>query len=188
MSTRSTISILKNDGTIEQIYAHWDGYISNNGALLLMHYQDPQKVKELIALGNVSSLNKELYPKKDKKHGLNKDAREPGVTSFYGRDGEEEDQQSVHFPNRADFLSNAEFQDYNYVFKEKEKKWFLIDSKNKFKALAPFVEKASEQFDEKMYKDYLYYKEQLRINKEYKELQANISSSDECQNKRSPKV
>lgn len=188
MSTRSTISILKNDGTVEQVYAHWDGYISNNGALLLMYYQDPQKVKELIALGNISSLNKEIYPKKDVRHGLDRENREPGVTTFYGRDGDEEEQHPSYFANRVDFLSHAELQDYNYVFKEKTKKWYLIDSKNKFKALAPLVEKASSQFDEKMYKDYLYYKEQLKIDKEYKELQTKISSAEGKKNRSSPKI
>jgi hypothetical protein len=56
MGTRSTIALEFADGTVEQVYCHWDGYLENNGQILQKHYMDPFKVKELVALGGFSSL------------------------------------------------------------------------------------------------------------------------------------
>jgi hypothetical protein len=56
MGTRSTIALEFADGTVEQVYCHWDGYLSNNGQILARHYMNPFKVKQLLALGGFSSL------------------------------------------------------------------------------------------------------------------------------------
>ena len=64
MSTRSRIGI--NDGEkIRHIYCHWDGYPSNNGKMLLEHYQDVDKINQLIDLGDISSLRKNIGSKHD---------------------------------------------------------------------------------------------------------------------------
>ena len=57
MGTRSTIALEYADGTVGQIYCHWDGYLSNNGKILYTHYQDPFKVRELMDGGDMSSLD-----------------------------------------------------------------------------------------------------------------------------------
>jgi hypothetical protein len=62
MATRSRIGIVNEDGTVSSIYCHWDGYPSNNGRILVEHYTDREKVKELIELGSISSLNREVAP------------------------------------------------------------------------------------------------------------------------------
>ena len=54
MSTRLHIGIRNEDGSPDVIYCHWNDYPSYNGALLLHHYQDPEKIRELIALGDIS--------------------------------------------------------------------------------------------------------------------------------------
>jgi hypothetical protein len=56
MGTRSTIALEFADGTVQQVYCHWDGYLEHNGKILSSHYIDPFKVKELVALGGFSSL------------------------------------------------------------------------------------------------------------------------------------
>jgi hypothetical protein len=56
MGTRSTIALEFADGTVEQVYCHWDGYLEGNGAMLVQHYMDPFKVKQLLAVGGFSSL------------------------------------------------------------------------------------------------------------------------------------
>lgn len=56
MGTRSTIAIEFADGTVSQVYCHWDGYLENNGAILQAHYKNPFKVRELVDLGGFSSL------------------------------------------------------------------------------------------------------------------------------------
>jgi hypothetical protein len=57
MGTRSTIALEFADGTVEQVYCHWDGYLSNNGKILAQHYLDPFKLKQLLGLGAFSSLD-----------------------------------------------------------------------------------------------------------------------------------
>lgn len=56
MGTRSTIALEFADGTVHQVYCHWDGYLAHNGKILSDLYMDPFKVKELVALGDFSSL------------------------------------------------------------------------------------------------------------------------------------
>lgn len=62
MSTRGRIGIAREDGKVESIYCHHDSYISGVGATLLEHYTDPEKVKALIALGDISSLHENIEP------------------------------------------------------------------------------------------------------------------------------
>ena len=56
MGTRSTIALEFADGTVQSDYCHWDGYLENNGQILLKHYSDPFKLRDLIDLGGFSSL------------------------------------------------------------------------------------------------------------------------------------
>jgi hypothetical protein len=58
MSTRSNIGILNEDGTVDYIYCHWDGYVENNGKILNENYTTEKQVRELINQGDMSSLAK----------------------------------------------------------------------------------------------------------------------------------
>ena len=60
MATRSTIALEFADGSVSQVYCHWDGYLDNNGAILAQSYMDPFKVKELVERGALSSLDSSL--------------------------------------------------------------------------------------------------------------------------------
>ena len=59
MATRNRIAIENQDGTIQSIYCHWDGHIETNGKILFENY-DREKTEQLIALGNISSLDKTI--------------------------------------------------------------------------------------------------------------------------------
>jgi hypothetical protein len=59
MSTRSAIIMKDGDG-YKGVYCHSDGYLSWNGKILLENYQDENKVRELIGLGDLSILRPEL--------------------------------------------------------------------------------------------------------------------------------
>jgi len=61
MATRSTIAIQYEDGTIESVYCHNDGYLSGVGETLLENYTTPEKVEEILALGDHSSLGKRNF-------------------------------------------------------------------------------------------------------------------------------
>ena len=65
MATRSYIGIRNTDDSVEYIYCHYDGYPSHNGKLLVEHYNELDKVKALIALGDLSRLGKEIGSKQN---------------------------------------------------------------------------------------------------------------------------
>jgi hypothetical protein len=93
MATRAVIGKLERDGSgIKAIYLHSDGYLEHAGIILDEHYRDENKVDELIAHGDVSSLNENIGVKLDfndlKSFYENKQCR------FYGRDRGE---QHTHF-------------------------------------------------------------------------------------------
>ena len=57
MDTRGRIGYVDpKTGLIHSVYIHWDNYLSHTGRILRDHYKDMKKVKRLIALGNLSSL------------------------------------------------------------------------------------------------------------------------------------
>jgi hypothetical protein len=55
MATRSRIAIENQDGTVDSIYCHFDGYISGVGKTLFNHY-DQEKLERLLELGDISVL------------------------------------------------------------------------------------------------------------------------------------
>jgi hypothetical protein len=55
MSTRSRIAIENQDGTVDSIYCHFDGYVSSVGKTLFNHY-DQGKLEKLLELGDISVL------------------------------------------------------------------------------------------------------------------------------------
>ncbi len=60
MSTRSAIGMRRADGKIEAIYCHFDGYPDGVGRILARSYRDPQCVKALLALRELSSLGDDI--------------------------------------------------------------------------------------------------------------------------------
>ena len=137
MSTRSTIAMLKKDGSVEAIYCHSDGYLSYNGEMLFTEYTSADKVKELVSFGDMSSLNTEVSPPEGQSHSF--DSRYPGVCVFYGRDRGEDGVKTSCFDSLESYLKSDFFQEYDYVFNEKKNSWYLINQ-NKLK-LEPLATK-----------------------------------------------
>lgn len=65
MGTRSTIALEFADGSVSQVYCHWDGYLENNGAILSQNYMDPFVVRDLLDLGDFSSLRETVEETKE---------------------------------------------------------------------------------------------------------------------------
>jgi hypothetical protein len=65
MATRSHIGLRNTDDTVSYIYCHNDGYPSYNGKILAEHYTTVDKVNELLALGDLSSLGENIGNKHD---------------------------------------------------------------------------------------------------------------------------
>ncbi len=112
MSTRSAIAIQETkDGPVKYTYCHYDGYIEHNGKILNEHYRDPARVKELITLGDMSSLSETL----DK-------------SVFYHRDREEA--LWIHAPIILEHFAAEDVFDYRYLLKEDDDgswNWYLVD-------------------------------------------------------------
>ena len=60
MATRSRIAIENQDGTVTSIYCHWDGNTEHNGKILDEAYNTANKLNALIALGDISSLERSI--------------------------------------------------------------------------------------------------------------------------------
>jgi hypothetical protein len=109
MATRSTIAIQNDDGTVTGIYCHWDGYLSYNGRILKENYNTEAKVRELIALGQLSALGETIGEKVDFNNAPD------GQCIAYGRDRGEIDSDAETF-NTWTALLNLSGQEYNYLF------------------------------------------------------------------------
>jgi hypothetical protein len=82
MATRSRIGLKLDDGTIKQVYCHWDGYVEGVGLKLVENYNTIDKAEELINLGDISSLGCNIST--DEPHTFDNPVN--GVTVFYMRD------------------------------------------------------------------------------------------------------
>lgn len=135
MATRSTIALEFADGTVGQVYCHWDGYLANNGRLLLEHWSNPFKLRDLISLGALSSLSKEIGEKHpfDNPHKwgtaeYNAHQKQfEHMCMFYGRDRGETDAGPNYFAGFEDYKDNAQFEEYNYILRKIEERpiWFV---------------------------------------------------------------
>jgi hypothetical protein len=151
MGTRSTIALEYADGTVQQVYCHWDGYLSHNGKILAEHYSDPFKLRDLIDLGGISSLGKSIgkkhpfspaYNETDpvKKAAVETEyeaAQEAGYTTFYTRD-RGEDLRVNKFKDFADYVENHQYEEFEYILRQVDGKatWFVDCGDGVFTELA----------------------------------------------------
>ena len=110
MGTRSTIAIEFADGSVSQVYCHWDGYLSNNGAILAQSYMDPFKVRELVDLGGFSSLRETV---------------EETAAGAYTQRGEDKD--VARYQNADEYFDCCSGEEYDYILRNVEGKavWFV---------------------------------------------------------------
>lgn len=123
MTTRSTIAIQNLDGSVHQIYCHWDGYVSNNGRILKEFYNTPDLVKQLVSIGDLSILDEKIEPEGDD-HTFN--SPEKGVCVYYGRDRGETDAKVKKWDDFDYYRLRYQREEYNYLFVEEELKWYLV--------------------------------------------------------------
>jgi hypothetical protein len=131
MATRSTIALELADGSIKQVYCHWDGYISNNGVILFNHYSDPKKLETLLDMSDISSLGKDIgvkHPFSFVEAGVSVDSFHKlydDMTTFYGRDREEKNIRPVRvFENFKDYLAKNDSEEYNYILRS-DGEWYV---------------------------------------------------------------
>ena len=111
MSTRSTIAIENQDGSIEKIYCHFDGYIRHMGVMLNTYFNAPDNVRLLIANGDLSGIDKGGKPRHYK--DINGHENEEPMFSPYA--------------NHAEYVASIDhvFHEFNYLFRFNGK-WEVI--------------------------------------------------------------
>ena len=140
MATRSTIALEFADGTVGQVYCHWDGYLEHNGRILLEHYSDPFKLRELIDIGDVSVLHANI----GEKHDFN-DRYEDGCT-FYGRDRGETGIDARYFNDFEHYEKNHQYEEYEYILRQVDGKavWFVCYNDDGFIKLEEALKETAE--------------------------------------------
>lgn len=137
MSTNSIIAKRNKNESIEAVYCHWDGYIENNGKILLNHYTDQKKIDQLIALGSISSLGALI----GKKHDFMN--REDDVCTAYHRDRGEE-LEIMRFKKKPDETATQQLlkltKDFSYVYlwNEVPNTWVVFIKGSKLKIKVAF--------------------------------------------------
>ena len=126
MSTNSTISILRQDGSIDSIYCHWSGNSEHVGKKLQAYYNSEDIVNELIELGSLSSLRERIKPNENETHSFEKPLCD--VTVAYHRDrGEELVVNKLNGINELNKLKNR--LEWNYLFIDGI--WYVAKEKTK---------------------------------------------------------
>lgn len=151
MSTHAILNVrdITDPDLFWQVYVHFDGYPDGVGHMLLHHYQDLDKVQQLVKLGDLSYLGKtpdaspwtikyglpfntndafKALPKEEQKR-LHRADMDQNYTFAYGRDRQEENTQATkisrlvleHKLNQFadDVIYKVDF-DYWYVFEPDE--------------------------------------------------------------------
>jgi hypothetical protein len=108
------------DGTVTAVYCHNDGYLEHNGRILHNHYSDPEKVKDLISLGGLSSLGEQVAPPAGESHRFNSQIQ--GVTVAYRRDRGDAFRHRKH--KSVSHFFNGDIEAYGYLFTQ-EGEWLV---------------------------------------------------------------
>lgn len=118
MSTHAAIIIKEPNGQSKGIYCHFDGYPEHFKPILLKHYKSPEKVKELISLGDLSSLDKNIGEKQKF------DSPTEDSCVAYHRDRDEDLVIAGPFSSWKTVAQNIDHSGHIYVYKVAEETWF----------------------------------------------------------------
>ena len=155
MATRSTIALEFADGTIGQVYCHWDGYLAHNGKMLMEYYSNPFVLRDLIDLGSLSSLRPQIGTKhpfsmfeanmtQDEYANLYRD-----MCTFYGRDRGEGQSDATYFTDYEHFLVDGQAEEYDYLLRNVDgvATWFVSDHNGDFMLLTEALAKEAEEVE-----------------------------------------
>ena len=120
MATTSSIAVQRENGTVAQIYCHWDGYPEHNGKLLEEHYNTLEKAEALIKLGALSFLDKSI----ECPAGHTFRSPVEGYSIAYGRDRGETGVSARVFASITEYKRRGRRENYNYLFRDG--KWEIV--------------------------------------------------------------
>jgi hypothetical protein len=128
MATNSRIGKLLPDGTIKQIYCHWDGYVEGGvGETLVEYYNSDESIDALLELGDLSALAQNLNPTGE--HSFDKP--EAFVCVAYGRDrGEDLSETSAQIVTLDEWMKPfySTMADFYYLYNQNN--WLVLDFSN----------------------------------------------------------
>ena len=123
MSTNSTISYVHPDGKVSTRYCHADGMLEYNGAMLVEHYSDEEKIKKLMALGYLSFLGEEpIDEPKLWDLDFSRKYTGPACRTYRGRGDEDED--GYEYNSIDEYFEKMPEQEFNYIYFLGEWFWF----------------------------------------------------------------
>jgi hypothetical protein len=150
MGTRSTIALEFADKTVQQVYCHWDGYLDHNGKILFENYSNPFILRDLIDMGDISSLG----PKVGTKHPFSPHgdgdkaaydaAQEAGYTTFYGRDRGEDGVSAKKFKDFEDYKANHQYEEYEYILRT-DGLWYVSQYGRPYELLSAALQRQLEE-------------------------------------------
>ena len=108
MSTRSNIALESLDGTVRAIYCHHDGYPEGVGALLATYYRTDEAIEDLLALGDLSTLDQTPTESRAYSTAANK-------------------YPATIYKSRADYAESAEHSDVEYLYLNVCGCWLVYD-------------------------------------------------------------
>ena len=136
MSTRSYITRKYDDGKVRRIYCHFDGYPQGVGRMLYEFYDDADKVDQLLALGDLSSLGPEIGDGSQDEYDC------MAYTRGY--------KEPATFNSESDFLRQVEGIDYLYMYDEGVWK---VRSGGAWVVLKDFFRRENDKQNEKFHSD-----------------------------------
>jgi hypothetical protein len=118
MATRAFIAMV-NESDISAIYTHWDGYPDHHLPILEKSFNTPERVKELISLGDLSILGNRIVPE------IEFDTPERDVCVPYTARGEKLNITKAY--TNPGLVNKAKHQgaEYLYTFK-KDRLWYVM--------------------------------------------------------------
>lgn len=149
MSTRSRIGII-NEGEVvaDTVYCHWDGYPQYVGWTLKLYYTNPEKIKELISGGDLSSIGKFI----GEKHDFDKRNEHEDWCTYYKRDRGEENV-DPQWVSPSKFWGDSG-EEYNYLFKVETGRWYYRNcTSNCWKILTNHICRITEEDEEQAEKE-----------------------------------
>ena len=123
MGTHSIIAKQIGEDKYLTIFCHYNGYPDDNGATLLKHYNTPERVDALFALGYLEILREKTEPSPQTPHTA--DAPQPGVTVAMRRDMELSGCEAVEMTHEELIEPEYEGIEYTYIFNQ-EGKWLYF--------------------------------------------------------------
>lgn len=116
MGTHSIIAKQIGEDKYLTIFCHYNGYPDDNGATLLKHYNTPERVDALFALGDLEILREKTEPSPQTPHTA--DAPQPGVTVAMRRDMELSGCEAVEMTHEELIEPEYEGIEYTYIFNQ----------------------------------------------------------------------